>query len=304
MIRPYVLLLLCLTVVLLPCHSHSAKRKPGDLVVKKNRPRYTAMRTSGTIKIDGKLDEASWKHATRTARFVDLLSGKKTIHDTRAAILWDDKYLYVGFWVEEPFLRAKYKRRDAPIYYDNDIEVFIGGKDAYYEFEMNCFGTIYEGFFIWEEAYKRDGYSKVPGFRRSDKGVQVFDGVGFRNHPRGKRIAAIGWDFPGLKAAVHMDGTLNNHKDRDRGWTAELAFPWKEMKWLAKGDNRSLPPKDGDVWRIDLFRFNTYKEAKPARDSGGWALGKHTVWDSHIPEIFPYVTFSKKQVKKGTTRKP
>jgi hypothetical protein len=74
----------------------------------------------------------------------------------------------------------------------------------------------------------------------------------------------------------------------------ELAFPWKEMKWLAKGDGRSLPPKVGDQWRIDFFRFNKYKAPAPAVDSGGWALGKHGVWDSHIPEIFPIVTFSDK----------
>ena len=70
---------------------------------------------------------------------------------------------------------------------------------------------------------------------------------------------------------LNEDGTLNEDKDRDRGWTVELAFPWKEMTLLARGDGRSLPPTDGDVWRIDLFRFNHYKEAPPATDSGGWA---------------------------------
>ena len=89
---------------------------------------------------------------------------------------------------------------------------------------------------------------------------------------------------------------MNDPSDVDQGWTVELAFPWKEMKWLAKGDGRALPPKPGDRWRIDLFRFNKYKAPADADsantvDSGGWAWGKHGVWDSHIPEIFPIVTF-------------
>jgi hypothetical protein len=267
-----------------------------DLLVDVSKiPRYTARRTAGAIKIDGRLDEASWTRAPRTARFVDLVHGHKTKYDTRSAILWDDTYLYAAFWIEEPNVKAKYKRRDSPIYYDNDVEIFIGGKDAYYEFEINAYGTIYEAFFIWQDAYQRDGYSKVPEFRRSNKGVQAFDGVGYKGHPRGKRVGCIGWDFPNLKSAVHIDGTLNNGKDRDRGWTVELAFPWKEMTWIAKGDGRALPPKDGDVWRIDLMRFNQYKGPK---DSGGWAAGPHGIWDSHIPELFPYVTFSAKSVER------
>ena len=62
-------------------------------------------------------------------------------------------------------------------------------------------------------------------------------------------------------------------------------------------DGRVLPPKDGDVWRMDFSRFNTYKEAPPAQDSGGWFCTPHGVWDSHIPECFVYVRFSTDAVK-------
>ena len=102
---------------------------------------------------------------------------------------------------------------------------------------------------------------------------------------------------------MHVEGTLNDDSDRDRGWTVELAFPWEEMKWLAKGDGRSLPPRQGDKWRIDLFRFNPYLAASPDNDSGGWAVGRHGVWDSHIPEIFPYVTFRDRKVTPGRQKK-
>jgi len=258
-------------------------------------PHYTAYRVDEPLQIDGRLDEASWQIAPRTTRFVDLIGGQPTIHDTRAAILWDDVCLYVGVWVEEPLVTAKLTERDAPIYTDNDIEVFIAGRDAYYEFEINALGTIYEVFFIWEEVYERDGYSKISEFDRAK--ATPFNGVGFSNHPRGPRLGFWTWDFPGLKSAVYVDGTLNQNEDRDRGWTVELAFPWEGMKWLAHGDRRSLPPREGDVWRINIFRFNQYKEAPPAQDSGGWAWNAHGAWDSHIPECFPYIHFSTRLVR-------
>ncbi len=257
---------------------------------------YTAHRASGPIRIDGRLDEPSWQAAPRSLRFADLISGQAAIHETRAAVLWDDEHLYVGFWVEEPDVQATLTERDAPIYTNNDVEVFIAGADGYYEFEINALGTLYEVFFLWEEAYGRKGYDQLPEFRRGAQGVRPFNGVGLSNHPRGPRIGFWNWDFPGLKSAVQVDGTLNDSRDRDRGWTVELAFPWQGMKALARGDGRSLPPRDGEVWRMDFSRFNQYKEAPPARDSGGWAWSPHGVWDSHVPECFPYIHFSTQPV--------
>ncbi|QDT09646.1 transglutaminase domain-containing protein [Planctomycetes bacterium K23_9] len=275
-----------------PAKSPSSELQfPESLVPAQDLPRYSARRATTAPIIDGRLDDAVWKTCEKTSPFVDLISGKETMHDTRAAILWDDDYLYVGFWINEPNVDAKYLKRDAPIYYDNDVEVFIAGKDSYYEFEINAHATVYEGFFVWQDAYLRDGYDQDPQLKADAPKKQIFDGVGLKNHPRGKRLAFLGYDFPNFKSAVHINGTLNDDSDVDQGWTVELAFPWQEMKWLAKGDNRALPPKPGDKWGIDLFRFNKYKAAKPAVDSGGWALGKHGVWDSHIPEIFPIITF-------------
>jgi hypothetical protein len=263
---------------------------------------YTAYRVDESIKIDGRLDELCWLRAPRSPRFVDMITGKRAIHDTRAAVLWDEKNLYVGFWIEEPHVTANLTERDSLIYTNNDVEVFIAGKDAYYEFEINALNTIYEVFFIWEEAYERSGYSKLPEFQRNVPQAQPFNGVGFANHPRGGRLGFFGWDFPGIQTAVQVDGTLNDESDRDRGWTVELAFPWAGMKPLTLGDHRSIPPKDGDIWRMDFSRFNQYKEAPPANDSGGWTWSAHGAWDSHIPECFPFIHFSSQLVKAAVAR--
>ena len=251
--------------------------------------RYTAHRAAGPIKIDGKLDEASWRTAPTSPRFVDIITGKPALHDTRATVMWDDENLYVGYRVQEPHLKAKYTNQNDPIYYDNDVELFIAGRDSYYELELNGYNTAYEVFFIWNDARDRAGFSKAPEFPKSD--WVPFNGVGFTNHIRGGRMGNFKWTFPGKKTAVHLDGTVNDDRDKDRGWTVEVALPWKGMKWLAT-DGRALPPKEGDVWRMDFSRFNTYKASSPANDSGGWVWTRHGVWDSHIPECFAYIQFT------------
>ena len=257
---------------------------------------YTAYRASEVVHIDGRLDEKCWRAAPRSPRFIDILTGKPTLYDTRAAVLWDDQNLYVGFWAEEPKVKATLTKHGSHIYENNDVEVFIAGRDTYYEFEINALNTVYEAFFIWEDSYDKGGYAEAPEFKRSNPLVRPFNGVGFTKHPRGLRLGSWAVDFPGLKTAVHVDGTLNEDSDTDRGWTIELAFPWQGMKWLAKADGRALPPKDGDLWRMDFSRFNQYKAPPPAQDSGGWFWSRHGAWDSHIPECFPYIHFSTNDV--------
>lgn len=257
-------------------------------------PHYTSPKINSKVKIDGKLDESVWINAPRSSSFRDLISGAATIHKTEVAVLWDEDFLYVGYWIEEPNLQATLTERDAPIYTNNDVELFIAGPDAYYEFEINSYGTIYEVFFIWEAAYASKGYSKMKIFNRDQPGVKPFQGVGYKNHPRGQRIGYWNWDFPGLQSAVFLDGTVNNDQDRDRGWTVEIALPWSGMDALTTGRTLNLPPQDQEVWRMDFSRFNQYKEAPPVKDSGGWAWSPHGVWDSHVPECFTFIHFSER----------
>jgi hypothetical protein len=272
--------------------ARSQERRTSFPCSQESIPRYTARRVSQAIRIDGVLDEASWKAAERSSRFRDLITGQPAMYDTRAAVLWDDSNLYVAYWVEEPNVAATLTEYGSYIYTNNDVELFIAGRDTYYELELNAFNTLYEVFFIWEDRYDAGGYAEVPEFRRSHPKVRPFGGVGFRNHPRGKRIGSWAWRFPGIRTGVHVDGTINDASDKDLGWTVEIALPWTGMKWLAKADGRALPPRAGDTWRMDFSRFNQYKAPPPAKDSGGWAWSSHGVWDSHVPECFTYVRFA------------
>jgi hypothetical protein len=58
-----------------------------------------------------------------------MASGEPGWYNTRAAALWDMDNLYIGFWVEEPFVHAQLNERDDIIFKENDVEVFIDGGD-------------------------------------------------------------------------------------------------------------------------------------------------------------------------------
>lgn len=257
---------------------------------------YTCYRTKKPIKIDGNLDKESWLRAPKSQRFVDLVTGVPGFFDTRSAALWDDEYFYAAYWIEEPNVQARLTERDSFIWTENDVELFIAGPDCYYEFQINALGTIYEVFYIWQDSYKKGSIFDTAEFNLLSHKVDALggfqDSMRYGKHPRGARWAFRDWDFPGLQAAVHVDGTLNNSSDIDKGWTVELAFPWKGMAALSQG--RPLPPRDGDVWRMDFSRFEKleYCGVRASPDPG-WALNRHGVYDSHIPECFSYVHFSR-----------
>lgn len=257
---------------------------------------YTCFRTEHPIAVDGNLNKEAWEKAPRSRRFVDLVSGEPGFLDTRMAALWDDKALYVGFWIEEPQVRASLTKRDSYIWFDNDVEVFIGGDDCYYEFEMNAFNTVYEVFFIYQDALKRGSRFDTPEFDLYARDVDVLSGFqdACRNgkHPRGKRWAFMDWDFPGLRTAVKVDGRINDPRSVSKGWTVEIAFPWEGMRSLFA--DRALPPEEGDVLRAGFSRFEALRyNGKTVSESAGWALNEHGVYDSHIPECFSYLHFSR-----------
>jgi len=230
---------------------------------------YVCYRAAVPIRVDGRLDEAAWRDAPWTDDFVDIEGDAKPrpAQRTRAKMLWDDTYFYVGAELVEPHLWATLTRHDAVIFHDNDFEVFIdpnGDNHEYDEFEINALGTTWD--LLLPRPYK-DG---------------------------GKPVNS--WEIPGMKAAVHLDGTLNDARDIDRSWSVELAFPWSVLGELAR---RPAPPGEGDQWRVNFSRVEwpleisggTYRKAASATDAN-WVWSPQHVVDMHRPETWGYVQFS------------
>ena len=227
---------------------------------------YEAHHALTPINIDGKLDDPSWQTAPWTDLFLDIegAAHPKPRFKTRAKILWDDQYLYLAADLDEPHLWATLTQHDSVIFRDNDFEVFLnptGDSLNYFEFEMNALNTGWDLFL--PKPYRRQG--------KPDNG----------------------WEIPGLKTAVHLDGTLNNPADTDQGWQLEIAMPWTAFtERSTKG--RPVP---GEEWRINFsrveWRVNTTRgkyEKLPGKEDN-WVWSPQGVIDMHRPETWGYVRF-------------
>lgn len=229
---------------------------------------YVCHRAPSPVHIDGRLDDPAWRSAPWTTDFVDIEgpSRPRPRFRTRAKMLWDDQYLYVAAELTEPDVWATLMVHDSVIFQDNDFEVFLnpsGDSLNYFEFEINALNTGWDLFL--PKPYKQGG--------RADNS----------------------WDIPGLQTAVHVDGTLNDPRDRDRGWTVEIALPWSAFKSRAPVKR----PLAGETWRINFSRVEWrvetdgghYKKA-PGREDN-WVWSPQGIVDMHVPEKWGFVHFER-----------
>ena len=233
--------------------------------------RYVAYRAAGDVHVDGRLDDKGWAQAPWSDPFVDIEGDAKPrpTWPTRVKMLWDDQFFYIGAELVEPHIWATYTKHDSVIFHENDFEVFLdpdGDTLDYYEFEINALGTY------WDLRLPKP-------YRNGGKAVDS-------------------WEIPGLKSAVHLDGTLNNPRDTDKSWSVELAFPWRVLKEFTKV---AAPPRDGDRWRINFSRVQWavtpaaggYTKV-PNRKEHNWVWSPQHVIDMHQPEMWGSVQFSAK----------
>jgi len=179
------------------------------------------------IVVDGNLDEQDWKTAFYTKPFVKAGGGMAAPQDlTTAAMIYDDKYLYIGFKVMDSDIHSKFTKRDDTIWKEDAVEVYLDpledGRD-YIELQVSPANKVFDALF---------SSHRVPDWHEADK-----------------------YNIPGLKTAVHMNGTLNNSKDVDVGWDVEIAVPWKALKGI-----KNFPPKNGTRMTINFFRINYTKD--------------------------------------------
>lgn len=263
------------------------------------QPDYTARKISSSITIDGNIDKEVWQNASWSRRFADMVSGQPGMYNTQTALLWNDTCLYIAFRAEEPFVKASLTERDSIIFLENDLELLIDGGDCYYELEVNAANTVYEVFFIWKDAWIKDGKFDTPQFDVHQQQAYTFGGDYDRSgasfwkgtHPRGIRWAFTNFDMPGLQTAVVVEGRINNNNEVDKGWNLEIAIPWSSLQLLANG--RPIPPVNGEVWNMFLGRFEQLlpggKEVTP---HPAMVLNPHGVYDTHRPEKWSKIEFT------------
>lgn len=229
---------------------------------------YRASRQTGIETLDGRLDKYPWTACEWSEDFVDIEGDQKPAprHRTRMKMFWADDGLYIGAELEEPHLWATLTEHDSVIFYDNDFEVFLDPDNdglAYAELEINALNTTWDLLLI--RPYREQG-----------RGVD-------------------GWEIQGLRTAVHLDGTINNPNDIDRGWSVEIHIPWHAIWEISKGE---VPPASGDRWKINFSRVQWHLDVldgqyskRPGLPEDNWVWSPQGVVDMHRPEKWGWIEF-------------
>ena len=232
------------------------------------RQEYTSKKLQTPLKVDGNLDDAAWRTVAWTQDFIDIEGSikPKPRFRTRAKMLWDEDFFYIAAELAEPQLWATYAKHDMVIFHEHDFEVFLdpdGDGLHYFEFEINAKNTSWDLYLA--KPYKDGGK------------------------------ADDGWDIPGLKTAIHLNGTLNEPGDKDRGWTLEIAMPWKAFN---RGPRPAVAPKEGEEWRVNFSRVEwvldvvagKYEKRKGLKEDN-WVWSPQGVINMHVPEKWGVVKF-------------
>ncbi|GAA1675858.1 hypothetical protein GCM10009745_18790 [Kribbella yunnanensis] len=229
-------------------------------------PVYDCPRTPTAPNLDGTLTDPAWEVAPWTTDFVQILGeGPAPRFRTQAKLMYDDDYLYIGGKLEEPHLWTTMTEHNSRLYFENNFEVFLdpdGDGANYYEFEINPLGTI------WELTLTKP----------YDEGGEAIDPT----------------NLPGLRTAVHLDGTVNDPSDTDTGWTVEIAVPWVELAQWTK--TKPTSPEPGDEWRMNLMRCqwphaiagNSYVKGA---ESEFWVWSPQYVANMHYPPQWGVLRF-------------
>jgi len=228
------------------------------------RKRYVARRVTGRqVTVDGKLDEAAWKAAPSTGAFVNTMTGAPAGPETQAKLLWDDKFLYVAFENADTDIWCSLNKRDDKLWTQEADELMIdadGNGRGYIELQVAPNGNVFDTY--------------LPQYRKYEDSLD----------PKRKPYS---WNSK-ANVKVTVDGTLNKHDDQDRSWTVELALPLEDVKGLdAAAPGPRLPPQQGDVWRINMFRMDM-PQGK-GQQAVGWS--PPLVGDFHALDKFGELAF-------------
>jgi hypothetical protein len=227
--------------------------------------RYEAVRAQRPPAIDGRIDDQAWARAAWTEDFIYITGeGDKPQFRTRVKMLWDDRYFYFAAELEEPHIWATLKDHDSVIFHDPDFEVFLNPSNDglnYFELELNALNTTWDLFL--DKPYRLKG--------KADNSLEL----------------------TGLRTAVHLNGTINNPGDTDKGWTVEIAIPWDAYDSRLKVTR----PKPGDEWRVNFSRVQwpirvvEGRYEKTTKRPLDWVWSPQGVVNMHIPEKWGFVRF-------------
>ncbi|MHC4871864.1 MAG: carbohydrate-binding family 9-like protein [Planctomycetota bacterium] len=171
-------------------------------------------------KLDGKPDDLVWKSAQEIK--LNNFRFDSTWHpDAGSKIIYDDKGLYVLFRVKDKYIRCIADTYQGRTCKDSCVEFFFepGANKGYFNFEINCGGTM------------------LFGYRK----------------PGGKYKLIPEKDAVNIKIAASMPRIIKKEIEKETEWYIELYIPFKSLQ---KFINFKIPTT-GDKWRANLYNIAT-----------------------------------------------
>ncbi|MEW6302851.1 MAG: carbohydrate-binding family 9-like protein [Verrucomicrobiota bacterium] len=211
---------------------------------------------SGSLQIDGRLDEPVWRRAAVLKPFIPNRGEGADSEGTEVRIWYDDTALHLGWICIDRDIQATFTARDSKFWEEEVAEFFITPDklDQYFELQWNPLGGVFDA--IIRNQLGPDGKSRK------------FTGD---------------WDYTaqGMRSAVRVEGTVANSADTDRSWTVEVSVPFADLGVSA--------PKPGAVWRGNFYRFSRGSNKPETQLS--WSPTRLPSF--HQPARFGYLEFGR-----------
>ena len=227
-------------------------------------PTITCMKIDRDIVLSGKLDDPLWAQA-EVVPLVGANDGKPMRFAATARMLYNDRYLYVGFTCEDTYIWGTYLKQDDPLYMEEVVEIFIsptGLLRNYYEIEVNPLNTFTDSVVL-------------NGRPRDNSRWENFHNL-------------FAYNMQGLLTRTHVDGELNK-PGAGKSWSVEVAIPFAALI-----GPETATPKPGAKWRMNLFRVDV-----PEKDQVEFYAWSPIMEpnDLHRPWRFGTVVFSEAKAK-------
>lgn len=187
------------------------------------QPVYKVARASEPIIVDGKMDEAAWAKAeVQPLSHFFRLDKPVEKQNSKFRMLWDDANIYLFYECQDTSLTARETRFDGRTYLDDCAEFFVvpvpDSIYMHFGFEINITEVRYDYIVLWRYYNNRTFF--ISGYN------------------------------PEYQVKSIYNGTLNNDKDKDAGWTMEFAIPMSVFSNI----NMVARPRPGARWAFQAVR--------------------------------------------------
>ena len=228
------------------------------------RPSVRPTRTATRPRIDGLLDDPVWQEATRITEFVQQrpLDGAPATEETEIFVAYDNSHLYFGIYAhysDPRLIRANWTDRDQT-FSDDTVAIYFDpfvDQQRAYIFSVNGYGVQADSLLESSAEQARSGSGggggggggSRPGSGGSPSRGRGGMGAALAASMGAPPIGDTSWD-----ALFASGGT-----PVEDGWTAEMAIPFKSLRYPRRGPGephrwgfqvvRTIPSKDeADVW--------------------------------------------------------